>query len=254
MKLKGQVAIVTGGGTGMGRGICELFGQEGAKVVVNYRASKEESESVAEAITAAGGEAIAYQADHVDESQVKAMISDVEQRWGRLDILVNNAGWSKVTPHRKLDLLTDEIWDRTLDTNLRGPFYCIRQAAPLMRKNGGGAIINNASASAFTAGGSSLIYSASKAALVNLTKGIARVLAPDIRVNAIAPGHVRTRFAGWTAEAFDASEASSPLGRLASFEEIAQVTLFLAADATAITGETITVDSGRTALGPSRGR
>jgi NAD(P)-dependent dehydrogenase (short-subunit alcohol dehydrogenase family) len=254
MKLTGKVAIVTGGGTGMGRGICELFGREGAKVVVNYRASKEESEAVAAAINAAGGEAIAFQADHVDESQVKAMIDDVEQRWGRLDILVNNAGWSKVTPHRELDLLTDEIWDRTLDTNLRGPFYCIRQAAPLIQKSGGGAIINNSSASAYTAGGSSLIYSASKAALGNLTIGIARVLAPDIRVNAIAPGHVRTRFAGWSAEAFEASEAASPLGHLPSFEEVAQVVLFLAADATAITGQTILVDSGRTALGPPRNR
>ena len=254
MKLKGQVAIVTGGGTGMGRSICELFAQEGAKIMINYRVSKEAADETVDSINSTGGEAVSYQADHVDESQVAKMVNDVEERWGRLDVLVNNAGWSKVTPHRKLDLLTDEIWDRTLDTNLRGPFYCIRQAVPLIKKSGGGAIVNNSSASAFSAGGSSLIYSASKAALDNLTKGIARVLAPDIRVNAIAPGHVRTRFAGWTPEAFDASEAASPLKQLPSCEEIAKVALFLAADATTMTGESILVDGGRTTLGPPRNR
>ena len=174
MKLKDRVAIVTGGGTGMGRAIAKRLGAEGAAVVVNYRASRAEAEEVAAEIEAAGGTALALQADVADERQVRAMVAEVEERWGRLDILVNNAGWSKITPHWELDALTDEIWDRTLDTNLRGAFYCVRAAVPLMRSSGGGSIVNNTSASAFTAAGSTIVYSASKAAMMNMTKSLAR--------------------------------------------------------------------------------
>ena len=235
MKLQGQVAIVTGGATGMGRGISARLAAEGAKVLVNYRAS-------------------AHAANVQHDDEVRAMVGAVEARWGRLDILVNNAGWSKLTPHWKLDDLTDEIWDRTLNTNLRGAFYCSRAAVPLMRRNGGGSIVNNASASAYSAAGSSIVYSASKAAMVNMTKSLARALAPDIRVNAIAPGLVHTRFAGWPDEAFEQGRQHSPLGRIASVEEVASTVLFLAADATAITAETILIDCGSTSLATSRPR
>lgn len=252
MKLEGQVAIVTGGGTGMGRGICELLAAEGARVLVNYRASAEAANEVAASIEQAGGEAWAYAADVASDHDVGRMVSDVEKRWGRLDILVNNAGWSKVTPHWKLDDLTDEIWDRTLNTNLRGAFYCSRAAVPLMRKSGGGSIVNNASASAYTAAGSSIVYSASKAAMVNMTKSLARVLAPEIRVNAIAPGLVHTRFAGWPDAAFETGREVSPLKEIASVEEVASTVLFLVADATAITSETILIDCGATALATMR--
>ncbi len=253
MRLEGKVAVVTGGGTGMGAAICERFAAEGARVAVNYRASRDEAEAVAAKIREAGGEAFAIQASVADEAQVKAMMSAVFERWGRLDVLVNNAGWSQVTPHEKLEELTDEIWDRTLDTNLRGAFYCVRQAVPVMRENGGGAIVNNASSSAWHASGSSIVYSASKAAMVNMTKSLARALAPDIRVNGFGPGLVKTRFAGWPEEAFGKARASSPLGHIATVEEVAAVALFLAADATALTGETILVDCGRTQLGPRSG-
>lgn len=249
MKLKGRVAIVTGGGTGMGRGIAELFGAEGAKVVVNYRASKDQAEEVVAAIQEAGGEAVAHQADVAQDAEVRAMMQSVEERWGRLDVLVNNAGWSKVTPHHRLEDLTDEIWDRTLNANLRGAFYCARAAAPLLRKQPGASIINNTSASAWHAAGSTIVYSASKAALVNMTKSLARVFAPDVRVNAIAPGLVHTRFAGWPEDTFEKGRDVTPLQRIATVEEVAKVCLFLAADATAITAETILVDGGKTQLG-----
>jgi 3-oxoacyl-[acyl-carrier protein] reductase len=139
-----------------------------------------------------------------------------------------------------------------MNTNVRGVFYATRAAAPLIRSSGGGAIVNNASASAWHAAGSSIVYSASKAAVVNMTKSLARVLAPDIRVNALAPGLVQTRFAGWPASTFEEGRKSTPLGRIATPEEVAKVALFLAADATAVTGETILVDGGRTQLGPRR--
>ena len=248
MKLTDQVAIVTGGGTGMGRAIAERFAAEGAKVLVNYRASKEAAEEVAAGIREKGGEAEAYQASVAEDAEARKMVADIEQRWGRLDVLVNNAGWSKLTPHHQLEDLTDEIWDRTLNTNLRGAFYATRAAVPLMRKSGGGSIINNTSASAWSAAGSSIVYSASKAAMVNMTKSLARVLAPEIRVNAIAPGLVHTRFAGWPQSAFDDAPKRSPLKKIVTAEEVAAVVLFLAADATAITAETILIDGGKTQL------
>lgn len=250
MRLTGKVAVVTGAGTGMGRAISECFAAEGAKVVVNYRASKEAAEEVVTQILDDGGEAFGFQADVTKEAEAAAMMQAAFERWGSLDVLVNNAGWSKVTPHADLEALTDEIWDKTLDSNLRSVFYCVRQAVPLMRRGGGGAIVNNASASAFHAAGSSIIYSASKAGVVNMTKSLARALAPDIRVNAFAPGLVETRFAGWPAGTFDKGRATTPLERIATAEEVAQVALFLAADATAMTAETIVVDGGRSTIGP----
>ena len=238
----------------MGRGICTHLAREGARVLVNYRASRQAAMEVVREIEGDGGEAVAFAADVQEDAQVRSMFASVEKRWGRLDVLVNNAGWSKVTPHWKLDDLTDEIWDRTLNTNLRGAFYCCRAAVPLMRKNGGGAIVNNASASAYNAAGSSIVYSASKAAMVNMTKSLARALAPDIRVNAIAPGLIRTRFAGWPEEAFAQARAGSPLGRIASVEEVAKTVLFLAAEATGTTAETILIDCGSTVLATARPR
>lgn len=249
MKLQGKTALITGGGTGMGRAICELFAAEGASVAVNYRTSREAAEEVVKAIASRGGEAFAVQADVAKQEDVNRMVDEVDFRWGRLDLLVNNAGWSHLTPHADLDALTDDIWDRTLDTNLRGTFYCTRKAVPLLKRQGG-VIINNISSSAFHASGSSIIYAASKAAVVTMTKSLARALAPDIRVNGLAPGLVRTSFAGWPAEAFERGKRSSPMGRLAEVDEVAKAALYLAADATATTGEVLIIDCGRTTLGP----
>ncbi len=248
MKLSGKVAVVTGGGTGMGKAICELFAQEGAKVLVNYSASREESEQVAEVIRKNGGDAVAMQASVAVDEEAQAIMRAASDRWGRLDILVNNAGWSKRTPHELLDELTDEIWDRTLNTNLRGAFYCMRAATPMLRANAGSSIVNIASVAPYTGEGSTIVYAASKAGLISMTKSFARILAPEVRVNALAPGLVHTRFAGWPQETFVNGAAAAPLKRIASVEEIAKAVLFLAADATAMTGETIRVDSGVIAL------
>ena len=173
----------------------------------------------------------------------------VSEEFGRLDILVNNAGWSTRIPHDQLDDLTDEIWDRTFDTNLRGAFYAIRAAVPLLRKQPGSSIVNIASVAGMTGMGSSIAYAASKGGMITMTKSLARSLAPQIRVNAIAPGFVRTRFANWPASAFDQGEAITPLKQLATVEEIAALALYLVADAGSTTSETIVVDGGLTELG-----
>lgn len=249
MKLQDRVALVTGAGTGMGRAIAELFGREGAKVAVNYSKSREAAEEVVASIQKAGGTAIAIGASVAVETEVAAMVERTNREFGRLDILINNAGWSTRIPHDQLDNLTDEIWDRTFDTNLRGAFYAVRSAAPFLSKHAGASIVNIASVAGMTGMGSSIAYAASKGAMITMTKSLARALAPQIRVNAIAPGFVRTRFANWPATAFDQGEAITPLKQLATVEEIAALALYLAADALSTTGETIVVDGGLTELG-----
>jgi len=249
MKLQDRVALVTGAGTGIGRAIAETFAREGAKVAVNYSRSRDAAEEVVTAIREAGGTAIAIAADVARQSDVAAMLGQVRDEFGGLDILVNNAGWSTRIPHDQLDDLTDEIWDRTFNTNLRGSFYCVRAATPLLRQREGASVVNIASVAGMTGMGSSVAYAASKGAMITMTKSLARALAPAIRVNAIAPGFVRTRFANWPASAFDQGESATPLKRLATVEEIAALALHLAADARATTGETIVVDGGLTELG-----
>lgn len=249
MNLEGRVALVTGGGTGIGRGVSEALASQGVKVAVNYSQSKEGAEEVVRQITAAGGVAVPLRSNVAQEADVGKMIGQIEREFGRLDLIVNNAGWSTRIAHERLEDLTDEIWDRTLNTNLRGAFYCVRAALPLLRKQGGSSVVNIASVAGITGMGSSIVYAASKAAMISMTKSLARALAPEVRVNAVAPGFVRTRFANWPAAAFDEGEAQSPLARLATPEDIAGAVIFLA-QAQAVTGETIVVDGGTTTLGP----
>jgi 3-oxoacyl-[acyl-carrier protein] reductase len=249
MKLKNRVALVTGAGTGMGRAIAELFAREGARVGVNYAHSRTAAEEVVAGIQSKGGTAVAIGADVSKDGDARAMMARMESEYGRLDVLVNNAGWSTRIPHQQLEDLTDEIWDRTLNTNLRGTFYCVRAAVPLLKKHPGSSVINIASVAGLGGMGSSIAYAASKGGMLTMTKSLARALAPDIRVNAIAPGFVRTRFAGWPESAFEAGEKVTPLQKLPTVEDVATVSLFLAADAVAITGETITLDGGLLALG-----
>ncbi len=249
MKLQDRVALVTGAGTGIGRAIAETFAREGAKVGVNYSRSREAAEEVVAGIRASGGTAVAIGADVSQAAEVDAMVDRIQREFGRLDILVNNAGWSTRIPHDQLDNLTDEIWERTFDTNLRGAFYSVRAAVPLLRKQAGASIVNIASVAGMTGMGSSIAYAASKGAMITMSKSLARALAPQIRVNAIAPGFVRTRFANWPASAFEQGEAMTPLKRLGTVEEIAALALYLVADAVSTTGETIIVDGGLTELG-----
>ena len=249
MKLKDRVVIVTGGGTGIGRGISTHFAREGAVVVVNYATSKAEAEDTVASITAEGGAAIPYQASVLVEAEIQKMFADVAAQRGRIDVLVNNAGWSQRIPHGNLDDLTEEIWDRTLNTNLRGKFYCSRAVVPYIKGKAGASIINIASIAPHAGGGSSIVYAASKAGVISMTKSFARILAPEVRVNAIAPGFVRTRFANWPQQVFDDAEKTLPLRRLPSPEEVGALAVFLASDATAITGETINIDAGQTSLG-----
>lgn len=248
MSLENRVALVTGAGTGMGRAIALLYARHGARVFLHYRNSQSSAEAVAEEIRAAGGQASLLQADVSDEAQIRTLIASVEAEAGRLDVLVNNAGWTRRVPHSDLDALTDEIWQQTLQTNLLGPFYLIRAAMPLLRKSSHPGVINIASTGALTGMASSIAYVASKSALLAITQSFARAFAPQVRFNSIAPGLIRTGFAGWTEDNYAPGDATAPLGRLATVEDVAEAALYLAT--ANVTGETIVVDAGFYRLGP----
>lgn len=244
MSLAGKVAIVTGGGTGIGRAIGLALGREGASVVVNYSRSEAEATATVQEIRALGTSALAVQADVSQNTQVRAMVNRATEEYGKVDILVNNAATTAFVEATELDALTEEIWDRILAVNLKGTFFCSRAVTTVMRQAGGGCIINTASVAGLTGTGSCMAYAASKGAIITLTKSLARALAPKIRVNAIAPGFVDTR---WTAHWSDyrAEKVEAALLKKAALpEDIAEGALYLAR-AEFVTGQTIVLDGGR---------
>jgi 3-oxoacyl-[acyl-carrier protein] reductase len=253
MRLGGKVVLVTGGATGIGRATVLALAREGATVAINYSRSEAEARETARVAERAGARALPVQADVTREPEVRAMVERVARELGGLDGLVNNAGWTQRVPHRQLDDLTDEIWERVFATNLRGPFYCARAAVPHMERRGGGAIVNVTSVAGATGTGSSMAYAASKAGLDTLTKSLARALAPArIRVNAVAPGLLGTGFGGGiiTPDVLDQIGRVTPIGRPVQPEEVADAVVFLLANP-AMTGYTTIVDGGLTALGPA---
>jgi 3-oxoacyl-[acyl-carrier protein] reductase len=250
VRLKGQVALVTGGGTGIGRGISWAFAREGGQVAVNYSKSRDRAEDTVRRIEAAGGQAIALQGDVSKEADARRLVDDVVKEWGRLDILVNNAGWTRRTPHADLEALTDEVWQKTLGVNLLGAWYCIRHAIPQMQRQGRGVIINVTSVAAFHGMGSSMAYCASKAALTSLTRSLARAFGPTVRVNNLAPGLVDTGFVDWPPGVLEEGRQAVATGALPTTEDLAEAAVFLAADARSTTGTTIFVDGGIVPLGP----
>jgi 3-oxoacyl-[acyl-carrier protein] reductase len=250
MELAGRVAIVTGGGTGIGRATSIRLARLGAKaVVINYSRSAREAEATAEEVKRLGAEAVPHRADVADESMVKDLIDSTVDRYGRLDVLVNNAGTTHFIPFADLDALTDEVWNDILSVNLKGTFFCCRAAAPELKKTQG-AIVNVASIAAQRASGSSIVYGVSKAGVVQLTRALALALAPEIRVNSVSPGLVSTRWfsRNFGQEAAEAQEAtfakSTPLQKIASPDDVAQAIVALL-ESDIITGQDIVVDGGK---------
>jgi 3-oxoacyl-[acyl-carrier protein] reductase len=164
---------------------------------------------------------------------------------GRLDILINNAGYTQFIRHADLHALTEEIWDRTFAVNVKGSWFCSRYAVPHMLQQGSGCIVNITSIAGLGMAGSSIAYGAAKAAVINLTRSLARVLGPAVRVNAIAPGVVDTRWMEGQRQHLEAAIAMTPLKRVAAPEDVAEVALALVTASDFITGQTILVDGGR---------
>lgn len=239
--LREQVALVTGGGKRVGRAIALTLGRAGADVIVNYNQSREGAQETVGEIAAMGVRAVALRANVSRPKQVAAMFRAVEKRWGRLDLLVNNAG---VFFPRKWDELVEEDFDRVLGANLKGPFFCAQAAARLMMRQGQGNIINISSLGGLQAWPSYMHYCASKAALISLTRTLAKALAPTIRVNSVAPGSILFPDEERTAATRKLIDAI-PLRKGGTADDIAQMVLYLATHSEFITGQVIAVDGGK---------
>lgn len=238
-ELEGQVAIVTGGASGIGRATAVRFAAEGAFVAVLDR----DGDGAAEVALEVGG--TAHAVDVRDGDALAAAVRTVTAATGRLDVLFNNAGSGDLRPMHTVE---DKLWHRLIDVNLTGTFNGMRVAVPIMLESGGGAIVNNASVSGLTPTRHEAAYSAAKAGVIALTKSGALEYGPAIRVNCVAPGHVRTPLTAafeQFPEIFEPVAQAIPLRRIGSAEEIAEVVLFLASSrASYVTGQTLVVDGG----------
>ncbi|NDY90247.1 SDR family NAD(P)-dependent oxidoreductase [Ideonella livida] len=250
--LNGQVAVVTGGAGGIGEAICIGLAQAGATVVVGYNRSEGPAAELAARLPAAAGapQHAALKCPVTDSAALAQMAADVQRRYGRCDILVNCAGTTRFVPHADLAGLDDGLIDEILATNVRGPIAALRALQPLLAapKAGGhsGLVVNISSIAAVTAMGSNIAYCASKAAVDNLTKSLARALAPAIRVLSVSPGLADTEFVKSLDVAWrDEQAARTPLKRLALPEEVAAAVVAAATHLTFTTGAVIPVDGGR---------
>jgi len=241
------VALITGSGTGVGRACAVQFAARGYDVVINYSRSKSEAEATAESVAASGGRVLVQPCDVSDDQAVRSMLTVVEAEFGRLDVLVNNAATTHFVDHQDLEGMTEAMWDRILDVNLKGPFFVTRAASKLLTAGNGGAVVNVSSVAAESGKGSSIAYCASKAGLNTTTKSLARVLAPKVRVNAVCPGPIDSRWIrqGNPNWAIEKMVAGFPIPRASQPSDIADVVIFLAIDAKMVTGQLLFVDGGQ---------
>lgn len=244
MLLENKIAVVTGAGRGIGRGIALALAREGAMVVVNYNGSKERAEEVVRTIEEAGGKAAAIQCNISDFEAAKEFFANVVKEYGRIDILVNNAG---ITKDNLMMKMSEEEFQSVIQTNLAGTFHGVKFVTRPMMKQRQGRIINIASVSGVIGNMGQANYSASKAGVIGLTKAAAKELASrNITVNAVAPGFVATEMTDVLSDSVkEAAIATIPLGRFGEVEDIAETVVFLASDkAKYITGQVICVDGG----------
>jgi 3-oxoacyl-[acyl-carrier protein] reductase len=247
--LTGRRALVTGGASGIGLATVEALLRCGATVAVNYLAADPRGPVVVEALGRAqgGNRVLAAPGDVSEPRDAERMVRAAICALGGLDILINNAATPATVepiPFDDLEAMTEEKWERIIETNLKGVFRCVKAAAPAL-KLARGAVVNTASIAGFGGQGSSIAYSASKAGVINLTRSLAKALAPEVRVNAVAPGLTRTPWTDpWPAERKARSVENTALKRLVEPSDIADAMIFLAAQP-AITGQTVLVDCGR---------
>jgi 3-oxoacyl-[acyl-carrier protein] reductase len=240
-----KVALVTGSATGIGRSVAVRLAQEGLAVAVNYSRSENDAQETLAEVKRHGVPALLFKANVADDSAVCKMVETCVRELGGLDVLVNNAGMTHFIDHANLDALTDAVWDEIFGVNVKGAFYCCRAAMPHLRQRRG-SIVNVTSVAGLGGQGSSIPYAASKAALNCVTKSLARAFAPDVRVNAVAPGPVLTRWLADHAKHVERALQLTPMRRAADPSDIADAVLFLALGTTLMTGQVVVVDGGRT--------
>lgn len=241
------VAVVTGGSGGIGSAICVKLAGVGMRVVVGYNRSADSAHQLAKALQGEGHSA--RPAPVTDSAALTVLAAGIKQDYGRCDALVNCAGITRFVPHADLDGLDDETIDAVLATNVRGAFASVRAFRPLLQDStlpGGGVVVNLSSTAGQIAMGSNVVYCASKAALDCMTKSLARALAPRIRVVSVSPGLVDTEFVRSLDQAWrDEQAARSPLGRLATPQEVATAVAAVITTLTFTTGSVVAVDGGR---------
>jgi 3-oxoacyl-[acyl-carrier protein] reductase len=245
--LSGQVALITGASSGIGRATAERLAAGGASVAINYKNNKDGAEEARQKITAAGGRAITVQADVSCSCGVRSLVDQTVKELGPVDVLVNNAG--SLVERLKILELTEERWDDVMNLNLKSAFLCSQAVAASMMERKRGAIINVSSIAGRNGGAlGSIHYSTAKGALITFTKGLAKEMAPyNVRVNAVSPGVIETRFHKQfsTPEVMKMYRGMIPLGRIGTPDEVAKVIYFLASDAASfLVGETIEINGG----------
>ncbi|OIB55840.1 3-oxoacyl-ACP reductase family protein [Natrialba sp. SSL1] len=241
--LEDQSALITGASRSIGRGIAEAFGREGAAVVVNYHSNEDGAEETVEIIENEGGSAISVQADVSDEDEARTLVETAEEEFGSIDVLVNNAG---ILEPATLDEMDIETWDRTISTDLRGTFLVTRFAIEGMLDRGSGRVINVASQLGIKGASELTHYSAAKGGVISFTRALAREVAPDVQVNAIAPGPIETDMLDDTTEEWrERKEAEVPLGRIGTVDEVVPTAVLLAGEGgDYYTGQTLSPDGG----------
>jgi len=243
--LDKRVALVTGGTGGIGKAICVALAEAGANVIVGYNRSGDAARSLVGALPEVAGGHMAVQAQVTSSRSLEELRRAIEQRFGHVDIVVNCAGTTRFVAHSDLNGLDDQLIDEILATNVRGPFAVVRAMLPLLRQSQHAVVVNISSIASVTANGSNVIYCASKAALDNMTKSLARALAPAIRVLAVSPGLVDTEFiANLDAQWRNEQVARTPLKSLATPRHVAEAVV-AATQLSFTTGAVIPVDGGR---------
>lgn len=250
-QLKDKVAIVTGSATGLGAAVALQLADKGCNVVINYTKSETEAKETLAACEAKGVEALLAQGDVGEDADCRRIVDETVKKWGRVDVLVNNAGGTKFANHAELDELNAEDFLWIYKVNVVGAYQMIRACAPHMREAGKGSVVNISSIAGVTGIGSSVAYAASKGALNTMTLSLARSLAPKIRINAVCPGFIGTR---WFSDRFGSQtfegikrqqEETTPLARAGTPEDIATAVVFFCGEGSDhITGETLITDAG----------
>lgn len=250
MDMQGGVAIVTGSSSGVGAACARYLAERGAHLVINYASNRDGAEQTREACEAFGVETRVVQADVAVDEDCRRLAGAAVDAWGRIDALVNNAGTTVFCPHNDLEGLNADDFQRIYAVNTVGAFQMSRAVAPTMQAGGRGSIVMVASIGGIMGVGSSIAYAASKGAMITLTRSLARVLGPEVRVNAVCPGFIQGDWLreGMGEETYQASksflEATAPLGRTATADTTAEAILYFVEGADLVTGETLILDGG----------
>jgi 3-oxoacyl-[acyl-carrier protein] reductase len=243
--IKDKVALITGASKGIGKATALELARNGAKIAINYNNSEKEAREVLEEIKKIGSEVIMIKADVSKSEEVNKMVKEIVDKFGRIDILVNNSGFVE---QAKFEDITEDMWNKIIDINLKGVFNCIKAVLPVMKKQNEGKIINIASIAGIAGSMVNSSYGAAKAGVINMTKTLSKELAKyKINVNAIAPGVTKTdMIRGFDKEIVDKYSRETPLSRIAEAEDIAKSILFFSSPLSDfITGQTLVVDGGR---------